>query len=176
MTASVSDSAFDDLLPDSGRFTRTTSSLSLEVDAASWPTDALYAAAFTFIDRCYVLLDVPAEGRARMHLAAKSGVLEAGAARALAEELAAELCGHAWRGRVIEENRLILEAVTVDAYDGGLEAFFRALDDPGGGLVFDDPLGISLSWEEKFGDKKRAAGAGTPDAKPAGDPSGDAGS
>ncbi|HEY6461835.1 MAG TPA: hypothetical protein VIY73_16835, partial [Polyangiaceae bacterium] len=35
------------------------SSVSLRVDAVTYPIDALYGAAYVFIDRCYVLLDKP---------------------------------------------------------------------------------------------------------------------
>jgi His-Xaa-Ser system protein HxsD len=135
------------------------SSVSLEVDERLYPIDAIYGAAYIFIDRCYVLLDQPSPGRFRVTLTAKD--LDAGAerARALIGEFANELLGCAWRQRIIEQNRAAVEATSLQAIAGAmgppslddLEAF-----DFGKAPPLEDPLGISMSWEEKY--KKKGPG------------------
>ncbi|MFO0564075.1 MAG: His-Xaa-Ser system protein HxsD [Polyangiaceae bacterium] len=127
--------------------------LVLELDEALYPKDAIYGAAYVFIDRCYVRLDRPEPGRISIRLKPKpetDAKLES-----LAGELENELLGQAWRRLLVEENRRLLETVTTRALSGaagppGLDDLLD-MDDEG---AFDDPLGIAVSWEDKY--KKRA--------------------
>ena len=45
--------------------------VSLRIDETLYPLEAIYAAAYVFIDRCYVFLDKPAEHRVRVTLSSK---------------------------------------------------------------------------------------------------------
>jgi His-Xaa-Ser system protein HxsD len=73
-------------------------------------------------------------------------------------EFANELLSQAWRQQITKQNRLIIEAVTAQAFRGA-NGFMPAPPPPLAELddldftdeAFDDPLGISLSWEEKYG-------------------------
>jgi His-Xaa-Ser system protein HxsD len=129
--------------------------VSMELDAGVYPLDAIYGAAYTFIDRAYVLLQRPEAGRFRVTLAAKE---PAGAdLRAMIGEFANELLACAWRHEITKHNRAVVETVTMQAFSGAmgppsldeLEAF-DFTDEP-----FDDPLGIATSWEEKYKKKKK---------------------
>jgi His-Xaa-Ser system protein HxsD len=139
-------------------------SVSLRVDPATYPLDALYGAAYVFIDRCYVLLD-RADASYRVTLAWKRGDPSAEQLGALVGEFANELLSCAWRAKITEANRTLLESVTAQALGGAmgppsleaLEQFDFSED------TFDDPLGIALSWEEKH---KRKALAGDPHGPP----------
>ena len=73
------------------------------------------------------------------------------ALRAMVGEFANELLSQAWRQKIIEENRVILEAVTTQALSGAMGpptlddlAAFDFTEDS-----FDDPFGIAMSCEEK---------------------------
>jgi His-Xaa-Ser system protein HxsD len=123
-----------------------------------YPLDAVYGAAYIFIDRCYVVLDEPDEPNDncyRVTLAWKKGVPPEDGLRMLAGEFANEILSCAWRAQIAKESRGIIEAVTVKALAGAmgpptlddLERFDFSDD------AFEDPLGIAMSWEDKYGKK-----------------------
>jgi His-Xaa-Ser system protein HxsD len=140
------------------------SAVELSFAKSVYPIDAVYGASYIFIDRCYVLLDEPDEHTFRVTLAWKKGTPEEGALRALAGEFANEILSCAWRAQIAKESRGIIEAVTVKALAGAmgpptlddLEKFDFSDD------AFEDPLGIALSWEEKYGKKKPDASVEAP--------------
>ena len=141
--------------------------IALRVDATLYPLEALYAAAYVFIDRCFVFLDRPSDAHNRVTLAPKKGELSEGAARELVGEFANELLSCAWRSQIARDNRATIEAVTAQALSGArgapsleeLEAFDFSDD------AFEDPLGIAMSWEEKYAKKKADPSAPGADAK-----------
>ncbi len=139
--------------------------VTVTVDAALYPLEALYGAAYIFIDRCFVLLDRPREGAWSVTLSSKKGDATPEALRAMVGEFANELLSQAWRQKIVEENRAILETVTTQALAGAMGA--PTLDDLASFDFteegFDDPLGIAMSWEEKQQQKKAAKEA---EAKP----------
>lgn len=133
----------------------TARSVSLNVDASVYPLQAVYGAAYIFIDRCFVFVDRPTEGQYRVTLSAKEAVDEVEALRALIGEFANELLSCAWRHQVTQDNRVAIETVTVQAIAGAMGepslddlADFDFTDE-----ALDDPLGIAQSWEEKHGRK-----------------------
>lgn len=152
-------------------------SVRLLVDEALYPLEAVYGAAYIFIDRAWVLLDRPEFGRIRVSLAAKDGPKDEAALQALAGEFANELLSCAWRHQIAEQNRATIEAVTMQAISGAmgpptLEELekFDFTEEP-----FEDPLGIAVSWEEKYSREKKAdaaAPAQGSDPAPAPGPSG----
>src|SRR5579859_6436261 len=70
-----------------------------------YPLDAVYGAAYVFIDRCFVLLDEPDAGFYRVTLAWKKGEPTDEALRNLGGEFANELLSCAWRAQIAKENR-----------------------------------------------------------------------
>lgn len=148
--------------------------VNLTVDAAIYPLEALYGAAYTFIDRCYVLIDRPDAARFRVTLASKKGDADEVTLRAMAGEFANELLSCAWRHQITQQNRALIEAVTTQALAGAMGppsldelASFDFTEEP-----FDDPLGIAMSWEEKYKKNKPAAASTAAvgiQAEPAGD-------
>jgi His-Xaa-Ser system protein HxsD len=137
-------------------------SVALRVDSGLYPLGALYGAAYIFIDRCYVLLGRPDATSYTVTLAWKKGTPEVVALRELAGEFMNELLSCAWRAKINEESRSIIEAVTAQAFAGAmgppslddLEKFDFSED------AFEDPLGIAMSWEDKYAKKKSAAAGG----------------
>jgi His-Xaa-Ser system protein HxsD len=130
--------------------------VTVTVDDSIYPLDAVYGAAYTFLDRCYVLLDRAAPGRVRITLTPKKDGAGEQELRAYAGELENELLSCAWRSQIVRENRAVIEAVTLQAVGGAMGPptlddlkDFDFSEEP-----FEDPLGIGLSWEEKYKKKK----------------------
>lgn len=135
------------------------STATLTLDASVYPLDAVYGAAYIFIDRCFVLIDQPASGKWRVSLSAKKLGADENALRELAGEFSNELLSCAWRHQVTQENRALIEAVTMQAIGGAMGpaslddlASFDFTEEP-----FEDPLGIAMSWEDKYKKKDKAA-------------------
>ena len=134
-------------------------SISLSFDEAMYSLEAAYGASYVFIERCYVLLDSPEASRIRVTLTLKEP--ETATEKLLiayAGEFANELLSCAWRERINEQNRVAIEATTMQAIAGA--AGQPSLDDLEDldftDEPFDDPLGIAMSWEDKYAkDKKK---------------------
>ena len=153
--------------------------MTLTLDAAVYPLEAVYGAAYIFIDRCFVLLDRPKAGSVAVTLTDKKGAADADALRRMAGEFANELLTQAWRQKIVEENRVILETVTTQALAGATARAAGAVEPSLDDLAsfdfteeaFDDPLGIAMSWEEKYKKKTPTEAAseaevGAVEAKP----------
>lgn len=131
--------------------------LTLTFDEALYPKDAVYGASYIFIDRCYVHLDRPADGKLSVTLRKKpTAKLDLSS---LAGEFENELLGQAWRRMISEENRELIQSVTTRAVAGasgppGLDDLLTFESDAG---AFEDPLGIAMSWEDKYKKKSPAA-------------------
>ena len=138
-------------------------SVRVELDESLYPKDAIYGAAYVFIDRCYVHLDRVGDRRIQVTLKAK----RAGAdTQAFAGEFQNELLGQAWRRQIVEENRQLIESITTRALGGaagppGLDELLSM--DIGEETAFEDPLGIAMSWEEKY--KKKGGAKAQPPAE-----------
>jgi His-Xaa-Ser system protein HxsD len=125
----------------------------VRVDAAVHPLEAVYAAAYTFIDRCFVFIQRPSPDHFTVTLSVKRiDEAEPEGLRRLAGELANELLACTWRQQLTRNNRAVIESVTMQAFAGAmgppsLEDLedFDFTDEP-----FDDPLGIATSWEDKY--------------------------
>jgi His-Xaa-Ser system protein HxsD len=143
-------------------FTLGEGSVRVEFDESLYPKDAIYGAAYVFIDRCYVHLDRAGDRRIQVTLKAKRSGADT---QALAGEFQNELLGQAWRRQIVEENRQLIESITTRALGGaagppGLDELLAM--DIGEETAFEDPLGIAMSWEEKYkkkGKDKAAEGA-----------------
>jgi His-Xaa-Ser system protein HxsD len=132
------------------------SSAELVVDQALYSLEAVYGASFTFIDRCFVFLDRAEEGKIRVTLASKKQGATEEELRAFVGEFANELLACAWREKITAENRGAIEAVTMQALAGAMgPASLDELEDfDFSEEPFEDPLGIAMSWEEKYGKDK----------------------
>ena len=140
----------------------TKGSIALTVDSSLYPLSALYAAAYIFIDRCYVLLDKPDATHWRATLSVKKGEATEALLTSFVGEFANELLSCAWRAKIAEESRAIIESATAQALAGAMGP--PSLDDlekfDFSEEAFEDPLGIAMSWEEKYGKNKKKAAAG----------------
>lgn len=129
--------------------------IQITFDEALYPKDAIYGAAYVFIDRCYVHLDRADGNRITVKLQPKPGV-SITAEQAIGE-FQNEALGQAWRHQILQENRVLIETISTRALGGA--AGPPGLDDllaleASEETAFDDPLGIAMSWEEKYKKKK----------------------
>ncbi len=143
-------------------------SVKVEFDETLYPRDAVFGTAYVFIDRCYVHLDRVRDQRVLVQLKPKKPGLDP---QALAGEFQNELLSQAWRQQIVEQNKQFVETITARALGGaagapGLDELLAM--DIGEETAFDDPLGIAMSWEEKY--KKKGK---TGDAKAEGEPATD---
>ena len=162
--------SFDGIAADLGEVELDRGAVSLRVDSTLYPLESIYAAAYVFIDRSYVFLDKPSVDRVRVTLSSKKEPFVGDAARDIVGEFANELLSCAWRAQIAKESRTIIEAVTAQALAGArgapsldeLEAFDFSDES------FDDPLGIAMSWEEKYAKnkKEKPAAEAKAEAKP----------
>ena len=134
------------------------------VDPSLYPLDALYGAAYIFIDRCFVFLDKDAQGHVVISLSPKKGPADEPTLQNWAGEFGNELLSCAWRHQIAAANRQVLEQVTSLALAGAMGP--PSLDDLSNfdfsSQPLEDPLGIAQSWEEKYKKKAPAAAAEKP--------------
>jgi len=134
-----------------------TSTLTLSLDSDLYPREVLYAAAYVFLDRAYILLDRNGE-RFVVHFRGKQP-LEEPTMRAMAGEFENELLAQALRLRVVKANQRIIESVTTLAIAGAAGGMHEGDTemDPLDGFnehedsmdFLDDPLEIAKPWEPK---------------------------
>src|SRR4030095_8952805 len=86
----------------------------IEFDESLYPKDAIYGAAYVFIDRCYIHLDRVGDRRIQVTLRPKRKA-DGVEGQAIAGEFQNELLGQAWRRQIVEENRQLIEAITTRA-------------------------------------------------------------
>ena len=134
-----------------------TSTLTLSLDSSLYPRDVLYAAAYVFLDRAYVLLD-RVDARFVVHIRGKQP-LDEPTLRAMAGEFENELLAQALRLRVVKANQRIIESITTLAIagaaggmdEGNAPTDLHSSDDERDDSAdfLDDPLGLSKPWEPK---------------------------
>lgn len=131
-----------------------TPSVTVPVDPRVYPLEVVYGAAYSLMDRAYVLLSSEDDGRIQVQLAGKTALDEDGLRR-LGGEFANELVDQALRTTLDESGRKIREYIVAKAHyfhdEGGRDV--RSLLDSAMLEAFDDdPLDIAVPWEEKYGD------------------------
>jgi His-Xaa-Ser system protein HxsD len=129
---------------------------SLELDEDLYPLDAVQAAAYVFLDRAYVFLDRAGDRMLLVRIKAKDGDTAS-----VAGDLENEALAQAYRRRIAASHRALIESIASRALSGaagppGLDDLLAM--DIGTETAFDDPLGIAMSWEEKYAKKKATPG------------------
>lgn len=140
------------------RVVRKANSVEVTLDETVFPRPAGLAAAYRFIDRCYVLIETRPGKRLSVRLEGKEPLSPAALA-AIAGEFRNELLHQLMRHEVAERTDSLRAAIvgrallSADPVLAAETASPIALADP---LDFrDDPLGIAVPWEEKYGDKSQ---------------------
>jgi His-Xaa-Ser system protein HxsD len=114
-----------------------------------YPRDAVYGAAYLFVDRCFLFLTRPGDAEIEVRLKPKESK-DALGLEALAGEFANELLNQVVRARVGESTAQIREyymakAFFADSNQTSIDALLAELDAE---ELDEDPLEISVPWEE----------------------------
>ncbi len=122
------------------------------MDEAIYPRDAVYGAAYLFVDRCFVFLSRPADQRIEVRLKPK-GEADAAALEALAGELCNELLNQVLRFRLAESTGRIREYTFARAFfstptHASIDALLAELDAE---ELASDPLEVEVPWARKEG-------------------------
>lgn len=125
----------------------------VNVDLNIYPLEAIYGAAYVFVDKVYIFLDSLAEGKVEITFRAKDesadDVLEI-----IEGEFMNELLNYTLRLKLSESNKKIREYVVEQALFSALGREEGILKNEGEKFEFeDDPLGIAIPWEDKYGNK-----------------------
>ena len=126
--------------------------VSFTLDEAIYPRDAVYGAAYLFVDRCFVFLSRPADQRIEVRLKPK-GEADAAALEALAGELCNELLNQVLRFRLAESTGRIREYTFARAFfstptHASIDALLAELDAE---ELASDPLEVEVPWARKEG-------------------------
>jgi len=154
-------------------------SVALTVDLSIYPLAAVFGCGYGFVDRCYVFLDRPGEGKVRVSLSPKAGTAVA-EATTIAADFQTELLSQTLRHHVDQQHEKTRERILAralfgaapgsdEAAEGGARSddvdhldreLTGAPDVPGEEDDFlDDPLGIGVPWEQRFAGKADPAAA-----------------
>lgn len=130
--------------------------IAFEVDESVYPLEAIYGAAYLFIEKCYVYLSRPKQGVVEVRLTARESASPA-ELDALAGEFANELLSQVTRIRLAQSTTRIREYYTAAALRAAASA--PSVDDLLAELeseeLLEDPLEIMVPWEEKHGGGQR---------------------
>ncbi|MFO0684534.1 MAG: His-Xaa-Ser system protein HxsD [Sandaracinus sp.] len=119
------------------------------IDETVYPRDAIFGAAYIFIDRCYVLLDRPGDQKVSVRLRSKGPATEADL-EALAGELANELLNQVLRLRVGESTARIREYYMARAFfaSEGKSTIDQLLAELDAEEMAEAPLEVPVPWEK----------------------------
>lgn len=122
------------------------------IDEQLYPRDAVYGAAYVFVDRCYVFLDRPADRKVAVRLRAKGGATAADL-EALAGEFANELLNQVLRLRVGEATARIREYYMARAFfsNDGKSTIDQLLAELDAEEMAEAPLEVPVPWEKSDG-------------------------
>lgn len=117
-----------------------------------YPLEVIYATAYIYLDRCYVFLERREGDKVAVRLKGKPDCGRKEFDRVVGE-FENELLSQAFRRKVSKRTQAVREAIVHRALFSSLpEAASLSLEDEGDYL--DDPLGIAVPWEDKFGKEK----------------------
>ncbi len=123
--------------------------VSFDISDDLFPVDAVYGAAYLFVDRCWIFLSRPCKGTVGVHLKTKEDADEA-ALEALAGEFSNELLNQTMRVRIGESTATLREYTMARAFfttpvQSSIDALLAELDAE---ELEEDELEISVPWED----------------------------
>ncbi|MCP4867260.1 MAG: His-Xaa-Ser system protein HxsD [Proteobacteria bacterium] len=126
-------------------------SVGFVIDEELYSLDAIYGAAYLFVDRCWLFLDRPADKQVQVRLRSKEAEPAGGTLDALAGEFANELLNQVLRLRIGDSTRSLREYTLARAFFGDDDGERPNIDDLLAELdaeeLADDPLEIQVPWD-----------------------------
>lgn len=121
------------------------------IDESIYPREAIYGAAYIFVDRAYIYLDIPEKGKISIRFRSKN---ENESLNKIEGEYMNELLQYVLRLSIASDNKKIREQIVEQALFAALGREERILNNQTEKFEFeDDPLGIAIPWEDKYGKK-----------------------
>ena len=125
-------------------------SVVFNVDESIFLLEAVYGAAYLFVDRCWVFLTRPKDGVVGVNLKSKSDTVTEAELDALAGEFSNELLNQAIRVKLGESTATIREYMMARAFfttpvQSSIDALLAELDAE---ELEEDDLEISVPWED----------------------------
>lgn len=118
--------------------------LNISLDLSIYPKEAIMGTAYVFIDKVYVYLDIKEKGKIYVSLKNKDKDADIVVTEG---EFMNELLNYVHRLNISKYNKKIRESMVERAlYSSVGDNMFDDQDDD-----FEDPLGIAVPWEEKYG-------------------------
>lgn len=128
--------------------------LKVNINLNIYPLEAIYGAAYVFVDKVYIFLDSLTEGKVEITFRSKNED-EVEMLEKIEGEFMNELLNYTLRLKLSESNKKIREYVVEQALFSALGREEGILKNEGEKFEFeDDPLGIAIPWEDKYGNKK----------------------
>lgn len=121
------------------------------LNTKTYPKEAIVGASYVFIDRAYIFLDNPEKDSMAVSLKSKKNISEK-KLEELKGEFHNELLNYVHRINIAKANKKIREYIVERALFASVE---NESGSTGGDAGFDDPLGIAVPWEEKYGEGKK---------------------
>ena len=125
----------------------------ISVDQAVYPLDAIYGAAYVFLDRAYVYLEKDGKTKVKVSLVSKTPSKKE-ALLSLGGEFVNELLNQAIRANLDDSSKKIREYIVVKSHyaqPAGKMDLEGLLDQTLKEAFDEDPLDIAVPWEEKYG-------------------------
>jgi len=116
-----------------------------------YPLEAIYGACYVFIDRAYLFLDGDPNKEVTIYIKGKSN-LTPKKLEALAGEFENELLNYTLRLALAKNTRKVRETIVEKALFSALPQEETREEE---GVFKEDPLGIAVPWEEKYGKGKK---------------------
>jgi His-Xaa-Ser system protein HxsD len=123
--------------------------VSFNISEDLFAIDAVYGAAYLFVDRCWIFMSRPSDGVIGVHLKTKEDTDEAGL-ESLAGEYANELLNQALRVQIADSTSTLREYTMARAFfttpvQSSIDALLAELDAE---ELEEDELEISVPWED----------------------------
>lgn len=121
----------------------------IKVNPKIYPLESIYGAAYVFLDSAYLFLDGNPEKEVIVSLKGKEKLTKQ-KLESLAGEFYNELLNWTLRQKISQNNQKIREYIVSQALLSASEEVTEEEE-----KWQEDPLGIAVPWEEKYGNKKK---------------------
>lgn len=128
--------------------------LLISLNPKIYPLEAVYGACYVFIDRAYLFLDGNPEKEIRVFIKGKEE-LNSKELEKLAGEFKNELLNYTLRLTIAKNTKKIRETIVEKALFSALPHEEIVAEEKEEKVFEEDPLGIAVPWEEKYGKKKK---------------------
>jgi len=136
------------------KITKKKNELVVSLNPEIYPLEAVYGACYVFIDRAYLFLDGNPEKEIKVFLKGKEELNQKELEK-LAGEFKNELLNYTLRLTIAKNTKKIRETIVEKALFSALPHEEIVAEEKEEKIFEEDPLGITVPWEEKYGKKKK---------------------